>query len=175
MYTEYHPKSGADIWMLSLDAERAPQPFLRTPFNEYGPMVSPDGRWLAYTSDESGRDEIYVVSFPRSGGKWQISTEGGTEPVWAPGGNEVFYRNGNSLMRVVLGADPLSVAPPELLFEGRYARGGLSGLPNYDVRRDGLQLLMIEEGEERPAPTQLVVTMEWPFELARRLAPRSPA
>ena len=74
-------------------SDRKAQPFLRTPFNETAPRFSPDGRWLAYISDESGRFEIYVQPYPGPGGKWQISTEGGTEPVWNPNGRELFYRS----------------------------------------------------------------------------------
>ena len=75
-------------------SDRKAQPFLRTPFNESAPRFSPDGHWLAYVSDESGRYEIYVQPYPGPGGKWQISTEGGTEPVWNPNGRELFYRSG---------------------------------------------------------------------------------
>src|SRR6202030_1842180 len=74
------------------------QSFLRTPFNETAPRFSPDGRWLAYSSDESGRREIYVQPYPGPGGKRQISTEGGTEPVWNPDGRELFYRCANKMM-----------------------------------------------------------------------------
>ena len=82
-FVEINPTTGYDIWVLRL-SDRKAQPFLRTPFNEAAPRFSPDGRWLAYISDESGRFEIYVQPYPGPGGKWQISTEGGTEPVWNP-------------------------------------------------------------------------------------------
>src|SRR4029077_12600233 len=89
-YQESAPVTGFDIWMFRLSDRRA-QPFLQTRFNEISPRFSPDGSWLAYASDESGRYEIYVQPFPGPGGKWQISTEGGREPVWARDG-ELFYR-----------------------------------------------------------------------------------
>ncbi len=79
-FIEVNPVTGTDIWMLRL-SDRKAQPFIKTPFNEGAPRFSPDGRWLAYVSDESGRQEIYVQSYPGPGGKWQISTEGGTEPA----------------------------------------------------------------------------------------------
>ena len=92
-FVEVNPTTGYDIWVLRLGDPsagsgqvRKAQPFLRTPFNESVPRFSPDGRWLAYVSDESGRWEIYVQPYPGPGGKWQISTEGGTEPVWNPMG-----------------------------------------------------------------------------------------
>src|SRR5204863_5716720 len=72
-----------DLWMLPLQGERKPQPFLQTPFNERAPRLSPDGRWLAYTSDESGRYEVYVRPFPGPGGKWQITSDAGVEASWS--------------------------------------------------------------------------------------------
>ena len=80
-FGEINPNSGYDIWVLRL-SDRKAQPFLQTPFNESVPQFSPDGHWLAYVSDESGRWEIYVQPYPGPGGKWQISTDGGMEPVW---------------------------------------------------------------------------------------------
>jgi len=99
-FHEINPATGVDIWVLRLGDPsassgqgRKAQPFLRTPFNEASPRFSPDGRWLAYISDESGRYEIYVQPYPGPGGKWQISAEGGRGPVWNPNGRELFYRN----------------------------------------------------------------------------------
>src|ERR1700676_5576985 len=85
---------------------RKAEPFLRTPFNEGAARFSPDGRWLAYISDESGRFEVYVQSYPGPGGKWQISTEGGTEPVWTRNGRELFYRSGDKMMAVDVATQP---------------------------------------------------------------------
>jgi len=91
-FIEITPTTGYDIWVLRLKDHKA-EPFLRTPFNESVPSFSPDGRWLAYISDESGHFEVYVQPYPGPGGKRQISTDGGTEPVWNPNGRELFYRN----------------------------------------------------------------------------------
>ena len=87
-------------------SDRKAQPFLQTPFNEGGADFSPDGHWLAYVSDESGRHEIYVQPYPGPGGKWQISTEGGTEPVWNRNGRELFFRSGNKMMAVEVATQP---------------------------------------------------------------------
>jgi eukaryotic-like serine/threonine-protein kinase len=81
LYEEQDPKNGADIRALLLDGDHKPIPVLQTPFNEAQPQFSPDGKWIAYQSDESGANQIYVQSFPPSGGKWQISTSGGTSPA----------------------------------------------------------------------------------------------
>src|SRR3972149_1341479 len=98
-FIETTPENGRDIWVLNLKDRKA-QPFLRTPYEDTAPKFSPDGKWLAYTSDESGRREIYVQPYPGPGGEWQISTGGGQEPVWNPKGSELFYRNGSKIMAV---------------------------------------------------------------------------
>ena len=96
-YTEVHPQSGLDIWTVRLDdrAPRQPELFLRTPFDEDLPLFSPDGRWVAYRSNESGRMEVYVAQFPGAAVKRQISIDGGDQPLWAPNGKQLFYANGN--------------------------------------------------------------------------------
>src|SRR6266853_1468333 len=94
---------------------------LRHPFADPVPQFSPDGRWPVYISDESGRFEIYVQPYPGAGGKWQISTEGGTEPVWNPNGRELFYRSGNKMMAADIATQPnFAAGKPRVLFEGRY-------------------------------------------------------
>ncbi len=175
-FTEYHPQTGADLWVLSLEADRMPQPLLRTPFNEYGPMFSPDGHWIAYTSDESGRNEVYLMSFPGPGGKWQISADGGAEPLWSRDGKEIFYRNEERMMSVRISTDPaFSVTAPEQLFKsgpGKALGIWITGLPQYDVG-PGNRFVMIAESEEREAPTQLSATLEWFADLNRRVRPAS--
>jgi serine/threonine-protein kinase len=169
-FTELDPTTGFDIWLLSLEGDRKPKPFLRTASNEFGPVFSPDGRWLAYVSDESGRPEIYVQPFSGPGAKWQISTEGGTEPTWARNGRELFYRNGDKLMMAAVETKPVfSAAKPILLFEGHYEIG-LSGVEDYDVAPDGQRFLMIKTVAQEAPPTHVNVVLNWSDEL-RRLAP----
>jgi Tol biopolymer transport system component len=91
LYTELDPKTGRDIWFLPDTGDKKPAPYLQTSFNEDEARFSPDGRWIAYRSDETGRSEIYVQSFPPSGGKWQISTTGGGQPRWRADGRELFF------------------------------------------------------------------------------------
>jgi tricorn protease-like protein len=139
------PGTGFDIWVFRLGDPKA-EPFLQTRFNEISPRFSPDGRWLAYASDESGRYEIYVQPYPGPGGKWQVSTEGGTEPVWARNG-ELFYRNGDKMMVVeTTTRTSFSAGNPKLLFEGRYAT--YQSVPDYDVTPDGQRFLFLRAGEE---------------------------
>ncbi len=178
-FSESDPTTGLDIWVLSLEGDpstplgagRKPQPFLQTPSNEGGGMFSPDGRWLAYVSDESGRNEIYVRPFPGPGGKLQISTEGGTEPMWPRNGRELFYRNGDKMMAAAVETRPaFAAAKPKLLFEGHYETGVFAFQPNYDVASDGQRLLMLKASEQESAATQINVVENWSEEL-RRLAP----
>jgi Tol biopolymer transport system component len=104
-FMERSPQTNWDLWTLPLkDVETdypkmgKPEPFLITQFNEAWPVISPDGRWLAYQSDESGNDEIYVQTFPGPGGKWRVSTRGGDLPVWSKTGPELFYRSSEGMM-----------------------------------------------------------------------------
>ena len=156
--------------MLGLQGDHKPQAFLQTPANEGGPIFSPDGRWLAYWSDESGRGEIYVRPFP-GGWKTQISTDGGVQPVWARSGRELFYRNADKMMAAAIEAKPaFSAAKPKLLFEGHYEAGIFPFEPNYDVSPDGQRFLMVKGSAQESAATQLNVVLNWPDEL-RRLVP----
>src|SRR5437879_6394331 len=98
-YNELNPTTSWDIWLLRL-GDRKAQPFLRTSFYETVPQFSPDGRWLAYVSDESGSFEIYVQPYSVPGGKWQVFSDGGAEPVWNPNGRELFYRHSPRMMEV---------------------------------------------------------------------------
>jgi serine/threonine-protein kinase len=176
-FIEFNPTTGRDIWVLRLGDPsagsgqvRKAQPFLRTPSDETSPQFSPDGRWLAYASNESGPYEIYVQPYPGPGGKWQISTEGGAEPVWNPNGRELFYRNGDKMMAVDVTTQPsFSVGKPRMLFEGQYQPTPVT-FPNYDVSPDGQRFLMLKASEqEQAAPTQINVVLNWFEELKRRV------
>lgn len=158
VFTEYHPDTGADIWLLDRHAERV-RAFIQTRFNEYAPVFSPDGRHVAYVTDESGRAEVVVVSYPDATGKRQLSTEGGTEPLWSSDGTELFYRNGDRLMRVDMSGGVAQPGVPTTLFEGRYVPGTVT-LANYDVLRDGAGFLMVA-ADCPPLPAVLRVTVGW--------------
>jgi len=162
------PNTGNDIYTLSLK-DRKPQPFVRTPSNETAPRFSPDGHFIAYASDESGRVEIYVRPYPGPGGKWQISTEGGTEPVWNPKGRELFYRSGNKMMAVDITTQPtFSAGKPKMLFEGPYAPTPRS-FPDYDVSPDGQRFLMLKAADQAQESAQINVVLNWFEDLKRRV------
>jgi Tol biopolymer transport system component/predicted Ser/Thr protein kinase len=170
-FIEINPTTGYDIWVLRLKDHKA-EPFLRTPFNESVPSFSPDGRWLAYMSDESGHFEVYVQPYPGPGGKWQISTDGGTEPVWNPNGRELFYRSGdnNKMMAVDIATQPgFAAGKPRLLYEGPYLPTPAT-FPNYDVSLDGQRFLMLKPAEQtQAAPTQINVVLNWFEELKQKV------
>jgi Tol biopolymer transport system component len=156
-----------DLYTLPLrDGE--PQPFLRTSSNQTAPRFSPDGHFIAYASNESGQYEIYVRPYPGPGGKWQISTDGGGEPVWNPKGRELFYRNGNKMMAVdVTTQGTFSAGKPRVLFEGPYVPTPRS-FQDYDVSPDGQRFLMLKPNEQ--ALAQIDVVLNW-FEELKQKAP----
>jgi len=163
-FEESVPGSGYDIGVFRLK-DRKTQPFLQTRFNEIAPRFSPDGHSLAYASDESGRYEIYVQPYPGPGRKWQISTEGGTEPVWARNG-ELFYRSGDKFMVVETKTQPTFVAEkPKVLFEGPYAT--YQTMPAYDVTPDGQRFLLTKTDQNQE---QIHVVLNW-FEELKQKAP----
>ena len=142
LYQENDPRAKTlwDLWTYSID-DRKSKPFLRSPFNEVQGRFSPDGRWIAYVSNESGREEVYVVAFPEPGGKWQISTAGGRAPTWTRGGREIVYRSAaDEILSVEVETEPTFQAGiPKALFKAHIPPGG--GRP-YDVTPDGERFLV---------------------------------
>jgi serine/threonine-protein kinase len=136
---------------------------------EGNPRISPDGRWLAYVSDESGRSEIWIRPWPKLDAKWKISTEGGTEPVWSRDGRELFYRNGDRMMSVGIGTGAtFAAASPRVLFEGRYQYSG-TGVSAYDVSPDGRRFLMVQPTESVQPIAQIQIVLNWFEDLKRRV------
>jgi Tol biopolymer transport system component len=143
-----------EIWVHSFEKGASPRPMLQGPFRHEAGQLSPDSRWMAYQSDESGKAEIYVTAFPGPGGKWQISTDGGRGALWAPDGREIFYRKDKKVMRVAVTASPsFSASRPELLFEGEYE--------GWDIARDGKRFLMVKDEAAESAPKHLNLVLDW--------------
>jgi serine/threonine-protein kinase len=165
------PTSG-DILSFHLDQNgtpQRPQPYLQTEATEWGARISPDGRWMAYVSNDSGRWEVYIQTYPGQGGRIQVSSEGGTEVVWARNGREIYYRNQHQLMAVPIRTAPtLQVGKPSPLFESPFVAGE-PGLPNYDVSADGSRFLMIRAGAEEAKPGPLNIVINWFDELRSRI------
>jgi len=168
VFHEHHPDNNTDLWVLEMEGHREPRPFLRTEFHERIADVSSDGRWLAYTSNESGENEVYVRPFPDGGAKTLVSTGGGGNPVWSRDGRELFFRNGDRLMAVpVHSGDELTVGAPAFLFESSFAAPVLA--PNQvDVTANGERFLVVES--IIGARGELQVVLNW-FEELERMVP----
>jgi Tol biopolymer transport system component len=138
-------QSMAEIWELAPDRGAAPKQILASAFHDFNPTLSPDGRWMAYVSDESGRWEIYVRPFPGPGGRWQVSLDLGTEPVWSHTGREIFYRSGDRMMAAAVRTQGgFEVGGRTELFEGAFDQAP-RGITNYDVTRDGKTFVMLQQ------------------------------
>ena len=169
VFRQFSETTGQDIGVVRLEGEREPELLLQTPFVEHSGMLSPDDNWLAYVSNESGREEIYVTAFPGPGGKLQISTEGGTGPMWSRDGKELFYWSSDNLMAVTIDASPeLIPASPVVLFEASHRPGNFD--PNYDVAPDGDGFILIQPEQDEAARIELEVVLNWDQEL-KRLVP----
>ena len=164
----------ADLWTVSLDGPSEPTPFLQTAASEGLPAFSPNGEWLAYQSDDSGRLEIYVQPYPGPGRRVAVSTEGGAEPVWSRDGGEIFYRpldeNGLMVAEVAATVPELVFGVPRQLFEGHYDRhpwGLTIGQRNYDVMPDGQRFIMLRRADARLP--RFNVVLNWDSELLARV------
>jgi Tol biopolymer transport system component len=176
LFLQSQPVRGWDLWILDRDTRKA-DPFLTTPAWEARPEFSPDGRWVAHASDESGRQEVYVRPFPGPGGKHQISISGGQRPAWSRDGRWIYYRHdpqGGESPNLMYVAD-VETAPvfragtPRELFD---ATGYVTGaaIRTYDIAADG-RFLMVTKDERKPEPvTEMILVQNW-FEELKRLCP----
>ena len=156
----------AEIGRVGIVPPEAAHRVLGNTFHNYDPSLSPDGRWMAYMSDESGRFEVYVRPYPGPGGRWQVSLDGGTEPVWSPTGREIFYRNGDRMMAAtVRTVGAFEVGTRTMLFEGAYHTLPTQ-ITNYDVTRDGRTFVMLQP-VQGTAQT-VFVTLNWFDQMRRR-------
>ena len=175
VFTETFPKTGEDVMSLQLDGKHQIVPLVQTPFDERNGIVSSRGRWLAYEANDSGAFEIYVRPFPAvNSGRWQVSTNGGTQPLWAPGGKELFYvaRDG-ALMGVAVADGPTwKASTPTKVVEGHYVLSTTVAYRNYDIATDGQRFLMVKAsgGDAPDAAPQIVVVEHFDEEL-KRLVP----
>jgi Tol biopolymer transport system component len=173
----------SDIWALPVGGDRKPRLLIQTRFNEAYPEFSPDGRWLAYTSNESGRIEVYVQPYPGPGPRQQVSTDGGAGPAWSRDGRELFFMTTQTtggqathtkMMSVAVELRPTFTAGvPRLIFEGKY--GASAGIRSYDVTADGRRFLMVQQ-KERPAVSaaEMILVLNWAEELKARVPTFSP-
>jgi Tol biopolymer transport system component len=164
LITAIRPGTGADIAVVTRAG--SPQALVATPADERAARFSPDGRWMTYQSDESGRPEIYVQPYPGPGPRVLVSTAGGTAPVWARDGSELFYQEGTALMAVPVRTAPtFAIGTPTRLFDAPVTVDG-TGHPAYDVAPDGQRFLMIQN----TPVNQVKVVLNW-VEALKKTAP----
>ena len=176
LYVFYNADTGADLGVFNI-ADRAARPLLRTPFNEANPAVSPDGRWFAYQTNEAGDEQVFVRDLRDVGaGRWRVSANGGTWPVWSADGRELFYVGPGGMMAVSIETDPsVEVGTPELLFDTTpYVVGAGGGGRRFDLIPDEDAFLMLKPAADRnpdAPPPAIVVVLDWLEELGRRVPP----
>ena len=162
-----NPRTGNDLWALPLSGDKPAGeavPLLQTGFSEWHGRVSPDGRWLAYMSNESKRSEVCVMGFPSRNGRWQVSVNGGSRPVWNPNGRELYFVGpDNKMMAVEIGSAsargggaPFQAGIPKPLFD---VRMGTTSTRSYDVSRDGR--FLIASPEEQAGTVPMTVVLNW--------------
>ncbi|HEY3123954.1 MAG TPA: hypothetical protein VGK70_07790, partial [Thermoanaerobaculia bacterium] len=169
LYHTVDPKTKADLWALPMSGERKPTPFLQTEFNETNALFSPDGRWVAYNSDESGTPETYVRPFPPAGGKWQISTQGGVQPAWRSDGKELYYLalDGKIMAVEIKPGDVFAAGLPVPLFESGLRPEGLTeSRSSFVVTPDG-QRFLVNTNAEEAARVPITVVVHWTAELKK--------
>jgi serine/threonine-protein kinase len=175
-FDDKNAETSDDARVLALD-DRSVRPVADTRFGEGSAKFSPDGRWIAYSSSESGRPQIYVQAFPGPGAKIQVSSDGGADPVWRRSGGELFFRSFNRMMVVSVTTSPtFRASAPSVLWEGAYSRGlgsscGMPGVTssNYDVTVDGQRFLMVRDDDDVTS-TRIVVVLNWIEEVRRAAA-----
>ena len=168
----YTAGTSSNIGVLSLEEEPSWEPLLQSEANERRPTISPNGEWIAYASDQSGQEEIYVERFPQLGQRQQVSTGGGAGPRWSPDGRELIYASATALFAVPIGTEPtFQVGSPEMVFQGSHPleRGG-RGFQG--ISPDGQRFLLIRDAQtdDTSAPAaEIVVVLNWTEELTERV------
>jgi dipeptidyl aminopeptidase/acylaminoacyl peptidase len=173
LYASQDPKTGVDLWALPLVGERKPFPVVQTRFDERQGQLSPNGRWVAYVSNETGSDDVYIRAFPGPGGKWQVSTTGGIDPRWRRDGQELFFVAPDGKLMAVpiqVGADRSTLSPgtPVALFPTRFPTGanitiGWLSKAQYAVARDGRFLMNLPVEDTAASP--ITIVQNWPTAL----------
>ena len=169
-YTRASEAGASDIWTMALDGERKPQPFVATAASELGPEFSPDGKWIAYISRESGSNDIYVMPYPGPGAKRRVTSAGAAAPAWGRDGRELFYQTAEGMMVVdVTGGDEPEFSAPRLLFRGDFIIDNAEDVPrNYDVGPGSKRFLMLVAKPSTAPPPALQVMSDWLAEAGRR-------
>jgi len=160
------PKTGSDVWVLPLFGDKKAYPYVNTEFAETYPRLSPNGQWLAYVSNESKRDEVYVGTFPMLGGRWQVSLNGGSFPSWSRDGKELYFiaADGKMMAVEIRGGPKFDRGVPKALFDSPLGLG-TGDYGAYDVSKDGRFLMSLSASQSATVPMTVVVN--WPAALKR--------
>jgi serine/threonine-protein kinase len=182
-YADLSPATGYDIWTVPIDSDGAglragnPQPFLQTSSDEQHPSFSPDGKWLAYISNDSGTYQVYVRAFPDNGGHWPVSIDGGAQPMWSRTSRELFFRSGDNQIMVAgytVNGNSFAANKPRVWSEKRTASFGII-TPSADLAPDGKHIAAVMSSElpEDQRAQSHVIFLENFFDELRRRAPVS--
>ena len=169
LFVEQSLETGYDLWVLPLEGERKPVPYLQTQFNEQMGQFSPDGRWVAYTSSESGRGEIYIQPYPADGGKWQVSTDGGRQSRWRADGKELYYLTADDRVMAaeIEAGETFQPGVPHMLFRAPSVNPLLpDNFYHYDVFDDG-QRFLIDVAAEESEQSPVTIVLNWQAELGQ--------
>jgi eukaryotic-like serine/threonine-protein kinase len=169
--SQFRASTAMDILFASLDRADTAEPFIQTNFSEFSGEFSPDGAWLAYVSNESGRFEIYLCDVAHKERRWPVSVEGGSEPIWSRRGNELFFRRGSQVMTVSIELNPAGrprIGQPMSLFEGSFEADAGSGQPNFDVGEPPHDFLMVQNAG-RGTGQRMTIVLNWLQELRERV------
>jgi eukaryotic-like serine/threonine-protein kinase len=170
-FAEIHPSRRRDIWVMPLDGDRRARPLLTTDADEWGAKFSPDGRWLAYVSNETGRNEIFIRSVAATAGRKRLSSEGGSTPAWAPNSRELFFINGDQLAVVTVDGERNPVGRDRVLFKvPKFENLEFEqGAPLYDVMPDG-ERFVFELNAQSASIMHFNVVLNWFEEVKKRSA-----
>jgi len=158
--------TNTEVWRLDLEPEPKAVPFLQTQFNVRNSRLSPDGKWLVYVSNESGRDEVYVQAFPQGGSKVQVSTNGGDQPIWSRDGRSLIIRLSDSVEEIPLQpGTPPSFGSAHVLFPDRFQSPQAGAHTGYDVFPDGRLLMIATPDEQKNRRDEIVLVFNWLEEL----------
>jgi Tol biopolymer transport system component len=163
-------KASNDLWYRRMANDTSMKPLVIGPFSELAPRISPNGQWVAYSSDESGAQQVYVTPLPGPGGRYQVSAAGGATPVWSPDGRRVFYTLDQQLFAATVSFSPtFSVTARDTIF-----RSGMISAPvhaSYDVAPDGKHFVIVRS---TGPDAQLIIVHDWKYELRARIARSTP-
>jgi Tol biopolymer transport system component len=163
----YRTQPQNEIFSVDVTGDRTPKVLVPDRFTKVHPALSPNGKWLAYSSNESTVPQVMLRPFPGSGGATQVSVDGGTEPVWSPNGRQLYYRHGRQVMAVTVTESPtLTLGERRVLFDGPYVTLGLGGHQSMSVSPDGKRFVLLKRLDD---DSRLVVTTNWFTELRAKI------